>query len=264
MSILRLIIAVLPIILIGLYIYKKDKEKESSNLLFKLFMGGVLSCFPAVIIGLFLSFLFPPIDNMKFFQTFLYVFFVVATVEEVCKWFILYNISYNNNEFDSLYDMIVYSSFVALGFACFENILYVSDAGIKIGLLRAITAVPGHVCDGVLMGFHLSRAKICHLNNDYNDSKKYKMLSVIVPIISHGIYDFCLFWPTPVFIIIFILFIIFLFIYCFVKVRNISLYNIKFKYYVEKKYCVKCGNLVSNNYCTNCGEKNIKKEQDLT
>ena len=59
--------------------------------------------------------------------------------------------------------MIVYASFVALGFACFENILYVSDSGIVTGLIRAVTAVPGHVCDGILMGSYLALAKLLNI-----------------------------------------------------------------------------------------------------
>ena len=74
-----------------------------------------------------------------------------------------------------------------------ENILYVSDAGIKIGLLRAITAVPGHVCDGILMGSYLSVAKINQIKGNYELSKKYKILSLVIPVITHGIYDFCYF-----------------------------------------------------------------------
>ena len=37
MDLLSFIVAVLPVFIIGLYIYKKDRVKESSKLLFKLF-----------------------------------------------------------------------------------------------------------------------------------------------------------------------------------------------------------------------------------
>ena len=85
--------------------------------------------------------------QMNFIQLLFYVFVVIALVEEASKWFFVYKISYNHNEFDSLYDMIVYASFVALGFACFENILYVYSSGIVTGFVRAVSAVPGHVCE---------------------------------------------------------------------------------------------------------------------
>ena len=45
MSDLLLLVAILPVILLGLYIYKKDRNKEPSSLLVKLFVSGILSCF---------------------------------------------------------------------------------------------------------------------------------------------------------------------------------------------------------------------------
>ena len=49
-SIILLIIAILPVYLICLYVYKKDRDKESKRLLSKLFIFGIISCFPAVIL----------------------------------------------------------------------------------------------------------------------------------------------------------------------------------------------------------------------
>ena len=72
MTLLSFIVAVLPVFLIGLFIYKKDREKESSKLLFKLFMFGIVSCFPAVILSLFVGSFFPAEENMNFLQMFLY------------------------------------------------------------------------------------------------------------------------------------------------------------------------------------------------
>ena len=47
-----LIIAILPIFLIGSYVYKKDKNKEPTRLLIKLFLGGIASCFLVLFISL--------------------------------------------------------------------------------------------------------------------------------------------------------------------------------------------------------------------
>lgn len=254
LSVLSLVVAILPVILIGVYIYKKDRIKESYNLLIKLFIVGISSCYPAILLSLLLGSFFPEMESMNFLQMFLYVFVVIALVEEFCKWFFLYKITYNHDEFDSLYDMIVYASFVALGFACFENVLYVSSTGIVTGLVRAVTAVPGHVCDGILMGSYLALAKNNQVNGNYELSKKYKILSIFIPVITHGIYDFCLFWDNPIFIIIFIIFVISLFIICFRKIKEISKNNIKFK--DRNKYCTGCGNPVNSNFCTICGKRN--------
>ena len=254
MSVLSFIVAVLPVFLIGLFIYKKDGERESSKLLFKLFMFGVISCFPAVFLGLLVGSFFPAEENMNFLQMFLYVFLSVALVEEFCKWFFLYKVSYNHDEFDTLYDMIVYASFVALGFAGFENILYVSSYGIATGLVRAVSAIPGHVCDGILMGSYLALSKMNLIKGNQEDAKKYKIFSLIIPVIAHGIYDFCLFWGSNLFIIIFVIFVISLFIICYKKVKKVSSNNIKFKY--KNNYCTVCGNPINSRFCTGCGREN--------
>ena len=47
-----LIITFLPVYLVGLFVYKKDREKEPRKLLKKLFIFGMLSCIPTVIFEL--------------------------------------------------------------------------------------------------------------------------------------------------------------------------------------------------------------------
>ena len=254
MSFLSIVIALLPIVLIGLFIYHRDKKREPSKLLFKLFVCGVSSCYPAVLLELIISSFFPDIEYMNFLQIFLYAFFGIALIEELCKWFFVYKISYNHDDFDSLYDMVVYSSFVSLGFACFENILYVSSSGISTGLLRAITAVPGHVCDGILMGSYLSLAKVNELNGNHDNSKKFKILSLLIPMITHGIYDFCIFIENNIFILIFVIFVRCIFVICFKKVKDISTNNYKFRY--KNKYCISCGLTVNSRFCPRCGKEN--------
>lgn len=226
---LSMFVAILPIILIGLYIYKKDKIKEPIKLLFKLFILGILSCFPSIGAGILLGLLFPEVSDMNVIQLFIYVFVTIALVEEFYKWLFLYKFSYFHDEFTSSYDMIVYSVFVSLGFALFENILYVSGYGLKAALVRFVSAVPGHACNGVLMGMYLGIAKLMEYKGEFNISKIYKCLSLIVPIIVHGIYDFCAYYGSKLFIIIFLLFVIFVDVYCIIKVKHISLNSVSFK-----------------------------------
>ena len=58
-ELLLFVISVLPVFLIGIYIYQKDKHKEPTKLLAKLFLGGIGSCFLAAIIGLIIELIFP-------------------------------------------------------------------------------------------------------------------------------------------------------------------------------------------------------------
>ncbi len=258
-----LILAIIPILLIGTYIYKKDKKKEPKKLLFKLFLGGILSCIFVLIIFSLLSiisiFSFDT-SKMNFIEKLINVFIGVALVEELCKWFILYKIGYKDNEFDELYDMIIYSSFISLGFAFFENIFYVLDGGFSVGILRAISAVPGHVWGAVFMGNYLGMAKIYYLNGRKDLEKRNILLSVIVPTILHGIYDFCLEYENILSIIIFLIFIIIMYILSIKKIKKISSINISF--IKENNYCTNCGNVANGNYCSMCGNKIIKKNID--
>ena len=66
--------------------------------------------------------LFRDESSLNTFQLILYVFLGIALIEEFSKWIMLYVLSYNDRNFDELYDMIIYGAFVALGFAFFEII----------------------------------------------------------------------------------------------------------------------------------------------
>lgn len=228
MDFLSIFIAVLPVVLIGIYIYKKDKIKKSKSLLLRLFLFGIFSCFPAVLFGSIIGNFFPKIKDMNFFELFLYCFIAISLIEELSKWFFTYKLTYYHIEFDSLYDMIVYAVFISLGFAFLENILYVKEYGIMTGILRGFLSVPGHACDGVLMGIYLGLSKVEMIRGKRNVSFIYKFMSILVPTLTHGIYDFCLFYGSNLFMLFFSFFVVIVDIICIKKVREISKFNFKF------------------------------------
>lgn len=219
-------VSLLPALLIGIFVYVRDKNKESSSLLAKLFFGGIGACFLTLITTVVLHTVIPffsaDTNTLNSLELVIYVFIGVALIEEACKWIMAYKISYNDLEFDEYYDMIVYCIFVALGFACFENLFYVYGSGIEIGLIRAISAVPSHACDGFLMGYFLGLAKIYDIRNQKKEKTKYLILSLLIPVVAHGIYDYCLFNGETLFMIIFYVFAIGLFIFTTAKIIKIS------------------------------------------
>lgn len=258
MSLMLFIISALPVFLLGMYIYKKDRNKEPGKLLLKLFLAGMLSCILVLIISYIMELIFPILgsdtEDLNLFELIIYVFIGVALVEEGCKWLMVYLFSYNSKEFDEIYDMIVYSVFVALGFAFFENLLYVYGGGLTTGIARAFLAVPGHACDGIFMGYYLGLSKLTMLNSNKKLSKKYMVLSIIVPIILHGIYDYCVFSGYTLFLMLFFIFIISLYVFASKKVKRFS--NIKRKMVYKNNYCTICGHVVDSDYCPICGNKN--------
>lgn len=181
-ALLLLGISVLPVILLLFYIYKQDKyEKEPIGMLLLAFFGGIL----AILLDLVLVNI---INGIWYSDTVFYSAFMEAGFpEEICKFLVLFLFFWRNKNFNEYMDGIVYATFVSLGFACLENILYVFSSGFGTGIMRAIISVPGHFLFGVLMGYFISLAKF-----STSDKFFYLVLSVIVPGIVHGLFDWLL------------------------------------------------------------------------
>ena len=169
-----------------LYIYLKDKhEREPVGLLARSFLFGVL----AVLVTFMISFpleMFAPTDSQNLSQQAVYAFLIVALVEEFSKFLFVRGILYNNPHFNEPFDGIVYSVMVGMGFATFENILYVSEGGVSTAVMRMFTAVPAHASFAVLMGYYLGRAKF-ELNKGY-----LAFVGLLAATAFHGAYDY--FW----------------------------------------------------------------------
>lgn len=275
-----LFLSILPSIALGVMIYKKDiVEKESTGLLFKLFLGGAIG---SVILTLLLSTVLEPIipdledSNNNFIYLAINTFFKVALVEEFSKWIFLKKITWKNKEFNYIYDAIVYAVFVALGFATIENIIYVlgSEGGISIAILRAILSVPGHAFDGVFMGYYYGLAKQAKINDNIKLFKRNMIFSLLIPVVFHFIFDYLLLSENSILLILYLVFIILLYINAFKRINKLSniterldknddinnnSYNIVEATYqtntINHRYCTNCGNLVNGNFCSICGKK---------
>ena len=282
MVIILLFLSVLPVYLLGNYIYKNDFDKEPKQLLGKLFILGFASALLTIVISDVLHDIFPlfaanpsALDPIKLIP---YTFLGIALIEELSKWIFVYGYTYKRSEFNHAYDAIVYSVFVSLGFACIENILYVLQFyDIKTAITRGLLAVPGHVCDGILMGYFLALAKISDKNNNSYLSKKNRIMSVLVPVLAHGVYDY-LIYASPqisVFAYLFFLFVFYLFkkgieIVGRMKKLNINLSPTAFAnnaIYVKNEnrlireantyqshYCSICGSRLTDNHCDKCNK----------
>ena len=188
-----IIAAILPIIALCFFIYTKDKNKEPKKLLALIFFLGFLSVIPIIICELLFGAVFPMDNTGGFIPVFINVFFGVALFEEFFKWLVVKLVGYNNKEFDEVFDIIVYSVFASLGFACFENIMYVISNGFVNALLRALLAIPGHTCFAISMGFFLSKAKVAQISGNKSLYTRNMLLSLFIPMILHTFYDAFLF-----------------------------------------------------------------------
>jgi len=120
--------ALLPAIVLMVYVYKKDHvEREPVGVILKVFLIGAAM---GPVAGLIESMLFKVFESSITNEIALLIieyFIGVALVEELCKFFAL-NTVRRNPAFNYVFDGIVYGAAAALGFAALENVLYVFDA----------------------------------------------------------------------------------------------------------------------------------------
>ncbi|SCY19657.1 PrsW family intramembrane metalloprotease [Butyrivibrio sp. INlla14] len=224
MSIFMFFMAVLPAALLMYFVYKADKiEKEPAGLLVKLFLFGLLSTLSALvleILGELILRLIFPYGGLAY--TALMMFCVVALSEEAGKYFVVKKVAWKDPAFNYTFDAVVYAVFSSLGFAALENVMYLTDAPIITAIMRGILAVPGHAIDAVFMGSYFGAAKRCEAIGDEKGKKANLIKALVVPVIIHGFYDFCLSCDIPYAIVIFFIFEIFITIYAIMKVKKLS------------------------------------------
>lgn len=175
--------AVAPGLALLAYFYLKDRyDSEPVHMVIRMFMLGVLLVFPTMVLQR--GFILGTGEN-----EFLFAFAISGGVEEFLKWFVIYNIIYTHAVFDEPYDGIVYCVAISLGFATLENVIYAlvhrpSFSGL---LFRAFLPVSGHALFGVIMGYYLGQAKFIR-----ERERKYLWLSLLLPIVWHGAFDYIL------------------------------------------------------------------------
>ena len=181
---LLLVLSLAPVIALAIYIYIKDKfEKEPLGLLLKCLLGGVGVAASVLILFNCLRQIGISIDLIPWMQSLL----GAALPEELLKFLFLIWIVWKNRNFNEFFDGIVYSTFLSLGFAGVENVLYVANGGIGVAISRAIFAVPAHFFFAVVMGYYLSMAKFRKQNKLW-----FGFLAIAVPVLLHFLYDFFL------------------------------------------------------------------------
>ncbi|MCQ2295704.1 MAG: PrsW family glutamic-type intramembrane protease [Bacteroidales bacterium] len=193
MTIYLLSIAVLPVLILAWVVYRQDKyEKEPFSMLLKAFVLGAL-CIPFAALTEQILSLFTP--KMPIVEGIYTGFVVAGGSEEFFKLAMLVLAVWRSHYFNEYFDGIVYACFVALGFACFENISYIFgqntflDAMVT-GSVRAVLSVPGHFLFGVTMGYYLALAKFASTHR-----MGYLFLAFFVPMLLHGTFDSLLMIP---------------------------------------------------------------------
>ncbi len=182
---LAFLTAVLPVALLLIFIYRKDKyQHEPLGKLLLTFFVGCLSVIPAALQEAALTAMFPvsgPIASGLFNG-----YVVAGFSEELWKLLLLMLVIWRSRYFDEYFDGIVYAAYLSLGFACVENIMYVGNGSdsMMIAITRGLLAVPAHFLFAVMMGYHLSLAKF-----DPSRRGTHLFHALLYPLLMHGTYD---------------------------------------------------------------------------
>ena len=182
-----LLITIIPSLVILAYFFTSDKFKEPKSTIAIVFALGILICLPAGILNNFMFENFGGQDNGKDLT---HSFLGPAWTEEILKFLVLYAIVLRRSEFNEPMDGIVYGVVVSLGFATYENYDYVfrlaetwDIAPSQLAIWRSYSAVPMHGLNGCIMGFYFGMYA-------FTAKKKYLLLSLMLPYLFHGMYNY--------------------------------------------------------------------------
>lgn len=214
--------ALIPVVFLMRYIYKQDRlEPEPQWLLRSLLMGGVISAFPAIVLEQLVSMVLDlTVNPHSIAYPILQAFLVAAAVEEGVKLFFLKRRSWQEPNFNYWFDGVVYAVAVSLGFAGFENILYVFRGGLQVALMRAVLSVPAHMCFGVVMGLRYSRARFWAVQGRMDRAKMALCSCYVLPMLLHGAFDACLMIGTNVTMVLFWVLVVLMYVWVWHNVRT--------------------------------------------
>ncbi|MGY4690138.1 glutamic-type intramembrane protease PrsW [Salibacterium sp. K-3] len=175
--------ALAPSIAFLSYFYLRN-EYESNTLIqvLRAFVIGALLVFPIMVLQYALeaeSVL--SADLAKAFGS-------AAALEEFFKWFLLYFAVYRFVPFQTRYDGILYGVSLSLGFASAENLMYLMALGIDSAIGRAFLPVSSHALFGVVMGYYMGTSG----KEGRGRCFFWLLLSLLVPLLLHGLYDYIL------------------------------------------------------------------------
>ncbi len=247
--------AIIPAFLLMLFVFIKDRaEKEPFGLLAILFGAGALSYMPLWFLeskaGVLLDDLFSKYrifthegavkftsETAENVHSLLFSFLVVALLEESVKWAIMYFVTFKNKNFNYMFDGIVYSVFVSMGFAAVENIRYAWEAGWDTLFLRSVGSVPAHLLFSVVSGccytfWHtrfLAKKKESELASSgaITIKKPFKsgcllLVSWILPVLLHGTYNSVMKFSTTSLTLGFYIVTTAIYLVCFIGIDKMS------------------------------------------
>lgn len=168
----NLILGFLPgLIWLAIFLYRDRRKPEPSHMIAKIFLFGMLITPLAIIAELALK----PIEIFPV----LYIFLVIAPVEELVKYLVFKLKILKNKFYDEPIDAMIYMITIALGFASVENIILIlqnSASTFNLLVLRFLSATLLHALAAGIIGYYIA--------------KKKTSIGLVIAIAFHGVYDY--------------------------------------------------------------------------
>jgi len=180
--------ATAPALILLIYFMVVARARIDDELVWSSFGFGACTAFLAMGLALGLDAICPA-ANGPVAVSLRKAFILAAGPEESCKLFAMLCIFWKERNSLKPSRILLLSIGCAAGFAFLENILYVVGEGnwSTIASTRSISAVPGHIFNGVLMGYCLARTRTS------NRPFPWWTMALLAPVLLHGTYDFFLF-----------------------------------------------------------------------
>ena len=182
--IVALIIGLIPPIILYKWILKKSKDDKFKEICKKSFRSGIIAVFPVLLtsIALLLIGRLTGLQNTNpILYQFYYTVIVLAFAEELVKFLVFKYILKKNDYKYSWFDLTILMTLVGLGFECIETVVLAFSSNIIIMIIRGISL--GHAGYGFIMGWFYGKMEKTGKNI-------YGVLSFLIPLILHGLYDF--------------------------------------------------------------------------
>lgn len=204
-----IVVISLPVIIVIILFFLYKEKIIPKIFFFKLFLYGSIVCVPVIF---FEQVLLSLITFSSLFTELYKALIVAGFLEEFAKRFVLLSIVKKKDHYNYLYSGIIFALTTALGFAFCENILDVvfNYHSYDINEYRSLISLSGHIIFSLFMGYYLMVSKSIE---NKRKRKYFFQLSLFVPIILHGVFDFLIFTKAKIILGFYIIFLGFLFFY---------------------------------------------------
>ena len=175
--------ALIPAFLLVIYFHRRDVYPEPPKVLWTTFGLGILIIFPVLALAFPLDWIASQMTNPLLYG-FASAFLGAAIPEELFKFVVVQGYAARHMECDEPMDGLVYGATASLGFAALENVLYVTQGGLEVAVMRAVLSVPGHAFLGAIMGYYVGQAK-------FSSKPRGPLLwkALLIPTVLHGFYN---------------------------------------------------------------------------